>query len=1219
MTEQICPYCRTAISDQDEVNICPACDTPHHFDCWEENRGCTVFGCSEAPPDEEKIDVEIETRRAEETRETPPSPMPEGQKIVPGAILSIILGIVGFFYVWGLLFGGLAIFKAIQARKLIKSKPNEYKGLGLSNVGFTIGAITFSIWAMLLLAGAFDFGRALIVNLALLFPVVLIFFSKSKDFFRQKENQLRITLARISIKSLLQNGELPRAVNEIRVLIRRNARQELHEMLDALLCRLKAAMENLNGAFSLYGTDAEVKNYIEGVISDLEQINQKLGNNETSLNLLSENFKSELSAFLVGIRLDKRLKSLLKESRWLSNQANAAIRLLDKKRYVELSIRLEEIKRIKSSTILLKEFFDKLESLCQEPLQSAEALTEKGEKALEERKLSLAAEIFELAISHVSDYEEAKQGLNAATGRRKQSETYLATSKQEYNKDSYWAYRRALKHARLVAELDESLGVEAKKTISAASEQLQIRNKAIRKKAFVSSILFCVLCLLSAGAYVKYEEWRVKTEFNKIMGAVEASSAYQKSLENLQQFKSEELSDPYASISGQDEQIPIAIKISKIIYAINEQQLKILEEEAENKIRWLAYKIDQNEYEQILALVDNAESFDDKIAILENNLQKIDTDEFRESLKEDLDFFKAEKYKSEFRAFKDDIDAIISDNDLETAKSKISDLLRKSDDENRTAYLRLEIRNINDAIDERDYQKAKQASMDFPDEKMSLCLQYMEEHPSGKYRDAIESLIAETQKEIDRRSLEKEYKLLMAKVNEFENDGDFEKGIALLEEFRSKYADSHKIQLAVEYILKLKNKIEKRDFDYIGGINDSRYLTKMRACQRYLSLHPEGQYVEEVELIINDIQKRYFVNIFRPKNVSIKKSGDWKQGIALSEEAIAILKNTKYEVDILEFQDFCRMKANIRDTIVRLKNKAENAGSYENALDVYLSYLDSNKKIENPLRVKIEKQIFELKEKIQAQKDWRNVYTYATNRSNSINSRIRKLEHYISLNQVSPYRAKAQSFLQNLLSEKRQINEEMEWENIYDLCMNSKKSYCYRKEKLQKYMEDAPRRFLGQATNMLAELKNLCVEDQLSNKHSNEKYTYRRGTVKDKKTGLMWVAIDSYEDLGHLVTWEKARSYVRSLTTVGFDDWRMPTRKELLEIYKTAPYFPFAQAEWYWTQGFYLHQSRSDSHPTTYSDVVTSEPGSYIGARMLTDRRKTNNLGSVRAVRHTNQ
>ena len=48
-----CPYCREAIAEADS-RACPACNTPHHADCWSENGGCTVFGCTAAPPEDVK-------------------------------------------------------------------------------------------------------------------------------------------------------------------------------------------------------------------------------------------------------------------------------------------------------------------------------------------------------------------------------------------------------------------------------------------------------------------------------------------------------------------------------------------------------------------------------------------------------------------------------------------------------------------------------------------------------------------------------------------------------------------------------------------------------------------------------------------------------------------------------------------------------------------------------------------------------------------------------------------------------------------------------------------------------------------------------------------------------------------------------------------------------------------------------------------------------------
>ena len=44
-----CPYCRFPIKIGAPVAVCDACKTPHHQDCWQENGGCTSYGCARAP------------------------------------------------------------------------------------------------------------------------------------------------------------------------------------------------------------------------------------------------------------------------------------------------------------------------------------------------------------------------------------------------------------------------------------------------------------------------------------------------------------------------------------------------------------------------------------------------------------------------------------------------------------------------------------------------------------------------------------------------------------------------------------------------------------------------------------------------------------------------------------------------------------------------------------------------------------------------------------------------------------------------------------------------------------------------------------------------------------------------------------------------------------------------------------------------------------------
>lgn len=43
--DAVCPYCRSEISERDDVVSCRVCRTFHHRDCWEEIDQCSVFGC----------------------------------------------------------------------------------------------------------------------------------------------------------------------------------------------------------------------------------------------------------------------------------------------------------------------------------------------------------------------------------------------------------------------------------------------------------------------------------------------------------------------------------------------------------------------------------------------------------------------------------------------------------------------------------------------------------------------------------------------------------------------------------------------------------------------------------------------------------------------------------------------------------------------------------------------------------------------------------------------------------------------------------------------------------------------------------------------------------------------------------------------------------------------------------------------------------------------
>jgi hypothetical protein len=91
MTAAACPYCRAKIGEEEPSLECAGCGTLHHADCYAENGGCTIFGCSKAPADEPKLSVSTPELLAvgahaasgiTETRVAAPPPPPPGGAVV---------------------------------------------------------------------------------------------------------------------------------------------------------------------------------------------------------------------------------------------------------------------------------------------------------------------------------------------------------------------------------------------------------------------------------------------------------------------------------------------------------------------------------------------------------------------------------------------------------------------------------------------------------------------------------------------------------------------------------------------------------------------------------------------------------------------------------------------------------------------------------------------------------------------------------------------------------------------------------------------------------------------------------------------------------------------------------------------------------------------------------------------------------------------------------
>ncbi|MCS7303753.1 MAG: hypothetical protein NZ602_01420 [Thermoguttaceae bacterium] len=55
----LCPICQCPLQPQEPATACPECRTQYHYDCWQENKGCAIYGCSQVPPTETYSPLEI--------------------------------------------------------------------------------------------------------------------------------------------------------------------------------------------------------------------------------------------------------------------------------------------------------------------------------------------------------------------------------------------------------------------------------------------------------------------------------------------------------------------------------------------------------------------------------------------------------------------------------------------------------------------------------------------------------------------------------------------------------------------------------------------------------------------------------------------------------------------------------------------------------------------------------------------------------------------------------------------------------------------------------------------------------------------------------------------------------------------------------------------------------------------------------------------------------
>ena len=124
------------------------------------------------------------------------------------------------------------------------------------------------------------------------------------------------------------------------------------------------------------------------------------------------------------------------------------------------------------------------------------------------------------------------------------------------------------------------------------------------------------------------------------------------------------------------------------------------------------------------------------------------------------------------------------------------------------------------------------------------------------------------------------------------------------------------------------------------------------------------------------------------------------------------------------------------------------------------------------------------------------------------------------------------------------------------------------------------------------------------------------GTISDENTGLMWQQVPNSQNF----IWQQAVDYCENLVFAGYDDWRMPSLKELFSIsdfnvgwpYLNTDYFTLASGqitkdEQYWSSNFYVgvtveggsNAAFGINHVTGHIKAYAANSGGPVGGKYV--------------------
>ena len=463
------------------------------------------------------------------------------------------------------------------------------------------------------------------------------------------------------------------------------------------------------------------------------------------------------------------------------------------------------------------------------------------------------------------------------------------------------------------------------------------------------------------------------------------------------------------------------------------------------------------------------------------------------------------------------------------------------------------------------------------EKKIELLQGYLDDHPGSRHAMAIQTQMIEVSSQLQTR----EYDKVQLAISAMPLDEHYEKkAVAAYEQFLELYPGTRYKNEIDQSIFKIKDLIDQHYYHELKHAARLNFNDRLKIYRDYLTKFPEGSFSEDVEILIEDMGKRY-LEYLNTEAAQCEAKQKWETCIEQFDTFIAAYQDAplgetgeKLKTQMVDKRDFLQLR----------RQALETGTDYQKGYKLYQAYLGDHP--QSTQKAAIEKEMAELSVHLKGQRQWLSIKKFAANSKNALIKRIEKVARYLQNNASGPFTGEAHRMLGRLEAERKLSLRQQQ--------IQSQK----RKAQVQRQQEKA-RKIQQQAR---IEQHRAQLQSQLSG--SNRFRTNGNNTVVDQTTGLTWALLDSQQELGGCLTYDAAQNYVQSLSLDGKRNWRLPTASELASIFKKSPYYPSAGNQWFWSSETYVKGYHS------VGVVVTDKPET----KFEREHRTLSECGVVRAV-----